>query len=335
MHVSLAPVLARARKRAGLHASLHARDWPDIASLLAAFALFSLCTLSSTALAEPECNDDVINGDKSLCPEALAFESARGIGLGTGMRAAAVSTSALAYSPGAIAVGNLYHVEGNIDYLGAHDTVALGAGVVDSSTSKLGAGLAIRGFLSGDGGYTGLDGRLGLGLALSDAFALGVAGRYLTVSEERIDSSGDPIDSEIAEGLTLDASLRVVPTEGLQLDVGALNFVDLGEAEVPVTISTALAFAVGDLLSVGGDLLIDLSTFDDAAFIVGGGLEFLAGSSVPIRGGYRGDLAREIHSITAGVGYTDQQVGFDLGLRQDVAGSKETRVMASMRYYVH
>jgi len=56
------------------------------------------------------------------------------------------------YSPGAVAVGNLYHIEGMIDYLGNFNTVALGGAVVDSSTSKLGAGLAIRGFLSGEGG---------------------------------------------------------------------------------------------------------------------------------------------------------------------------------------
>jgi hypothetical protein len=272
--------------------------------------------------------------DKSVCPESVSYESARGMGLGTGMRATAVSTSALAYSPGALAMGNLYHIEGNIDYIGVGDAVALGGGVVDSSTSKLGAGIGLRGFLSGDGGYDGLDGRLGLGLSLSEAFALGLAGRYITLSTEQ--TVGDETESyTLAQGFTLDASLRVIPTEGLQIDIAALNFVDLEHAEVPVTIASGLAFSVAENFSLGADLLVDLSTFDDPALIVGGGLEFLVGNSVPLRGGYRGDLARETHGITAGVGYIDAQIGFDIGLRQNVAGDKETRVMAAMRYFVN
>jgi hypothetical protein len=268
------------------------------------------------------------------CPVAISYESARGIALGTGVRATSVSTSALAYSPGALSLGNLYHIEGNIDYIGAGDAVALGGGVVDSSTSKLGAGIGLRGFLSGDGGYDGLDGRVGLGLALSDAFAIGLAGRYITVSTDRME--GDDTTSEtLAQGFTMDASLRVIPADGLQIDVAALNFIDLEESEVPVTIATSLAFAVADSFSIGADLLADLSTFDKASLIVGGGLEFLAGNAIPLRAGYRGDLARESHAVTAGIGYIDAQVGFDIGLRQDVAGTDETRVMAAMRYFVH
>lgn len=272
--------------------------------------------------------------DKSVCPEPVSYESARGLALGTGVRATAVSTSALAYSPGALALGNLYHIEGNIDYIGVGDAVALGGGVVDSSTSKLGAGIGLRGFLSGDGGYDGLDGRLGLGLALSDAFALGLAGRYISLSREQM--IGDETESDtLAQGFTLDASLRVTPAAGLQIDIAALNFIDLEEAEVPVTIASGLAFAASDVFSLGADVLVDLSTYENPELVIGGGLEFLVGSSVPLRGGYRGDLARETHAITAGVGYVDAQVGFDIGLRQNVAGNKETRVMAAMRYFVN
>jgi hypothetical protein len=192
----------------------------------------------------------------------------------------------------------------------------------------------LRGFLSGDGGYDGLDGRLGLGLSLSEAFAIGLAGRYITLTTQ--ETVGDETETNtLAQGFTLDASLRVMPTDGLQIDVAALNFVDLEDAEVPVTIVTSMAFAVIDTFSLGADVLVDLSTFDKAALTVGGGIEFLAGASIPLRAGYRGDLARETHAITAGVGYVDAQVGFDIGLRQNVAGDKETRVMAAMRYYVH
>lgn len=280
--------------------------------------------------------------NKENCPEAVAVESARGVGLGTGVRATAVSSSALAYSPGALSLGNLYHIEGNIDYIGVGDAVALGGAVVDSSTSKLGAGIGLRGFLSGDGGYDGLDGRLGLGLSLSDAFALGLAGRYISLTHELPDPDEDDElrDVKLAQGFTLDASLRVTLAQGFQIDVAALNFVDLESAEVPVTIASGMAFAVGETLSLGADVLVDVSTFDDPAITVGGGLEFLAGDAIPLRGGYRGDIARKTHAITAGIGYNDAQVGFDIGLRQNVASpnenvKNETRVMASVRYFVH
>lgn len=308
-----------------MHVSTRARIAGILTFLIGSLAL---CPMRARA---GECSGI---DDKSVCPEPVSVESARGLGLGTGMRATSVSTSALAYSPGALSLGNLYHIEGNIDYIGVGDAVALGGGVVDSSTSKLGAGIGLRGFLSGDGGYDGLDGRLGLGLSLSDAFAIGLAGRYISLSSEQ--TVGDDTESHtLAQGFTLDASLRVIPTEGLQIDVAALNFVDLAEAEVPVTIATSMAFAIADAFSLGGDLLVDLSTFDKAAITVGGGLEFLAGNAIPLRGGYRGDLARKTHALTVGVGYVDSQVGFDIGLRQNVAGDKETRVMAAMRYYVH
>lgn len=277
--------------------------------------------------------------DKGACPQAIAVESARGIGLGTGVRASSISTSSLAYSPAALSLGNLYHVEGSVDYLGGLNTVALGGAVVDSSTSKLGAGLALRGFLSGQGGggiddVDGLDGRLGLGLNLSDAFAIGLAARYIDISTDV--PNGDDVDENtLAKGFTLDSSIRVIPTQGLQIDIGALNFVDLQEAEVPITLTGSIALAVGDAISLGGDVLVDVSTFDDPAIIAGGGLEFLAGGVVPLRVGYRGDMAREVHAITAGLGYNDAAVGFDIGLRQEVAGSTDTRVFAAMRYYVH
>jgi hypothetical protein len=280
--------------------------------------------------------------DKEECNEAISYESARGLGLGTGVRATGVSTSALAYSPGALALGNLYHIEGNIDYIGVGNAVALGGGVVDSSTSKLGAGLGLRGFLSGDGGYDGLDGRLGLGFALSEAFAIGLAGRYISVSQEQPneEEDGELHDVQIAQGFTLDASLRVIPTEGLQIDIAALNFVDLKESEVPVTIASGMAFAVGDSFSLGADVLVDVSSFDNPALTIGGGVEFLAANVVPLRGGYRGDLMRKTHAVTVGIGYNDAQVGFDIGLRQNVASAyekikNETRVMAAVRYFVN
>src|SRR5262245_40470103 len=97
------------------------------------------CAIAPTARAQP-CPT------RHACDDQLpaTAETARGIALGTGLRASAISTSALAYSPAALALGNLYHIEANVEYLSGLNTVALGGAAVDSSTSKLGAGIAIR-----------------------------------------------------------------------------------------------------------------------------------------------------------------------------------------------
>ena len=299
---------------------------------------------ASTGAAQELCG----NPDRDACTNdpPIAAETARGIALGTGMRAASVSTSALAYSPGALALGNLYHIEANVDYMTAFETVALGAAAVDSSTSKIGAGIGLRGFLSGDDGYAtdygydlnGLDGRLGVAFALSDAFSIGVLGRYINVSTETEDND----DVELVEGFTMDASLRIVPTDGLQIDIGALNFIDLDKPYVPVMITGGIAIAAVESLSFGVDVLTDVSSFDNPQVTVGGGIEYLGGNSVPIRAGYSFDVARELHALGVGIGYTDQRIGLDLGVQQQLNKSgedprvgHETRILAAVRYYVH
>jgi len=285
---------------------------------------------------------------RHACDAQLAAEAvtARGLALGTGLRASAISTSALAYSPAALALGNLYHIEANIDYISALNTVALGGAAVDSSTSKLGAGISLRGFLSGDDGYNndagydydGIDGRVGLALALSQAFSLGVSGRYINVSSERnpIDiEDGEDEDVDLVSGFTMDASLRIAPVEGLQLDIAAMNFIDRNSVLTPVTIAGGVAVSVADSFSFGMDVLADLSSFEHAQLILGGGGEYLAAGAVPLRLGYGYDLGRDVHVLGIGIGYTDTKVGVDVGVRQDLSGGDSTRVMAAVRYHVN
>jgi hypothetical protein len=304
----------------GLHRAKRARAW-----------WMALAALSSVVGFAPRLRaEDCREVPKLSCPEPMNLESARGLALGTGSRASALSSSALAYSPAALAIGGLYHIEGNVDYLAGHDTVALGGIVTDSSTSKVGAGIGFRGFLASSAdGYDGLDGRLGLALPLSPQFALGVAGRYIDLSTHREPSQ------TLAEGFTMDASMRVTPTNGLQIDLAALNFIDLESAYVPLLLNAGFAFAVASVVSVGVDLLTDMSTFENPEFSLGGGIEYLGIPSVPLRAGYGVDFARRIHVLTAGIGYTDQVFGIDIGLRQQVHPGYDTRIMGSVRYYLH
>ncbi len=292
-------------------------------------ALCAVCTLvcwvalTATGHAEPPCPQEI---EPKNCPMPVAAESARGMALGTGLRASGVSTSALAYSPGALSAGNLYHLEGNLDYMADNSTVAIGGAAIDSSTAKIGAGLALRGFVSGDDGFAGLDGRLGLALPISDAFSVGVLGRYIDLEDKRFDTTTD--------GFTMDAGFRIVPTPGLQLDLGAQNFINLDSPYVPTVLTGSFAFAAGDNLSLGVDVLTDMTSFEEPAVTAGGGVELLVGASIPLRGGYGLDVERSIHTVSGGIGYTDKQVGMDLSLRQQVSGGDDTRIMGALRYFV-
>lgn len=301
-----------------------------------ALGLFAALLVASTARAVPPCEAPLPDGTPfgKACPLPINSESARGLALGAGLRASGISTSALAYNPAALALGRLYHIEGSVDYMADLKTVALGGAVVDSSTARLAAGLSFRGFLSGEGGLGGIDGKLGLAFPFSDAVSLGVSGRYLNVESEAGKSAGFARAQRLVKGFTMDASLRVAPIPQLQLDVAAYNFINRESLYAPIMVGGGASIAIGEIGMFGADMLVDLTSYDSADFLIGGGLELLAAQTVPLRAGYSYETQREQHMLTLGLGYTDRAVGFDLSLRQQLGGRGDTRIMGAFRIYV-
>lgn len=298
---------------------------------MVALAFTTLCAVifSNHASADPPCVTS------RTCPPPLHSDTARGIALGTGLRASAVSTSALAYNPAALVLGRLYHLEGVIDYSSAFSGVALGAAVVDSATSRVGAGIAFRGFLSGDVGVGGIDGRAALAFPFSDLVSVGLGGRYLSLEYDNVTDAGRATETKLVEGFTMDASLRIQPIAALSIEALAMNFIDLDSAYAPVLLGGSVAFNAASIATFGIDTLFDISTFDTADVNIGGGVEFLIANVAPIRLGYSYDTKRELHVLSGGAGYTDRAVGFDISIQQQLSNAKDTRVMAAIRYYVH
>jgi hypothetical protein len=284
------------------------------------------------------------------CPRALQAESARGLALGTAVRASAISTSALAYNPAALVVGKAYHVEGLVDYMADLKTVALGGAVVDSSTSRLAAGLSLRGFLSGDNGMGGFDGRLGIGLPLSDAFSIGLVARYLNVSQGNVLLiDGTRLSSvTLAKGFTLDASVRIAPAPTVQLNFGSYNLIrlsgqlgaspgapSLADAYAPLILGGGASVIAADIVVIGADVLVDMTSYSSANPTVGGGAELLLANVLPLRAGYSYDVRRTQSTLSLGIGYTDRSLGLDLTWKQDLGGLGDTRVAAAVRFFVH
>lgn len=279
--------------------------------------------------------------DTTVDPTTMAredtYETTRTAAMGSGARATAIGTSALATNAANMPLARLYHVESTAATVAGSENWSLGGAVADSVTNSLAAGMAFRYVLGGEGpnhGYSGWDGRLSIGMPLSEAIAIGVSGRYVSLTADKENADGDRIGPH-ARGFTVDASVRVTLGERFHIAALGYNLVDRNSELVPMLVGGSLGLNLTDYLSLGADFLSDLTTFDGVEFIAGGGVELLAGEAIPLRIGYRVDTGRERHQLTGSVGYTDQKVGIDFSIRQDLSGDgRETALVMGFRYHV-
>ncbi|MAQ18001.1 MAG: hypothetical protein CMN30_24790 [Sandaracinus sp.] len=283
-----------------------------------------------------------LTGDGSLvapsaeAPREETYETARGVGMGLGARATAQGTSALAYNAANIGMAQLYHIETMASFVPGDRAWMYGGAIVDSITSKMAAGLSFHGFYgSGDRALRGYDGRLALGLPLSQKIGLGLSARYINLRSRQENSDGESVGAGV-KAFTLDASIRVTPVDGLHIALLGNNLIRTDSPLAPLTLGGGLGYAFGNLFSVSGDILVDLTTFEQAELLFGVGIEYLAGESFPLRVGYRRDQGRVLNQITASVGYVDQQFGMDIALRQDIAyePGNDTQLLLNIRYHV-
>lgn len=262
------------------------------------------------------------------------FETPRGLAMGTGARASAASTSSHAYNSAAMPLNRQYHIEALVGYSPSAQQWWLGSAIVDSVTNKLAMGLSFRGLLgSEDDSYSGIDGRASIALPLADFLALGVGARYISIHSDQQGPEGED-GPTLAQGFTLDASVLIEPTTGFRIAAFGQNLLDVDSAMAPTLLGGGASYQIGDVLTLGADVLVDMTTFDSAMIIAGGGVEWLAGGTFPVRAGYQYDQGRDSHLVTGGLGYVDQKFGVDLSIAQGVSGSDETRLLLGVRYFV-
>ncbi|MBW2464075.1 MAG: hypothetical protein JRH11_20670 [Deltaproteobacteria bacterium] len=299
----------------------------DKAGLVASVILILGITAAGSAAAQDPTTDP--NQTR-----AADLETARGLALGGGARATAVSTSAVAYNPAGMALSRTYHIESQIHFEPASGRFAFGGGIADSSTNKLAMGTTFVGIMgNGETGYSGMDGRVAFALPLGDSFAIGISGRYLSLGREGKAPPGTDQDAPVSQGFTMDGSfalaINVIRIAGI-----AQNFIEVGGLLAPRRFGGGIGLVIGESFTISGDLLADIDSFPNPEVITGGGLEFLAGGVVPLRAGYRYDSGRGAHAITAGLGYTDANFGIETALRQDVGNTDDTSIMIGLRYFV-
>lgn len=262
------------------------------------------------------------------------METSRGIALGTGVRASAVSSAALLYNAASMPLARSYHIEGTGTYEPQAGRIGVMAAATDSMLNEhFAAGLAVRGIFSdGEQGYSGFDGRLGLAVPIADVVGIGLAGRYVSLSNEAVPAG---MSDTAPNGFTMDASLRVTLAERIHIAGLVYNFIDLHSPLAPVTVGGSASFQLMDSFTAGADVLFDTSTYDSAKAQVGGGIEYLASGAIPIRAGYFYDAGLNVHAVSGGLGYVSRLIGIDFAIRQQVTGDKDTYLITTLRYFVY
>ena len=297
----------------------------------AALALGMAAALGSPATASAQTSVDP--------PVAEGYETTRGLAMGLGARASSASTSALQYNAAGLTIGRVYHIESIVGYEPGTTRFSVGAAIVDSYSSPIAMGMSYR-YIMGNGqyGHGGMEGRLSLALPIGDAFAIGVSGRYMSFWREG-QPEGDT-RGPFAEGITMDAAIRVMPVEGLHIAALGYNLIDHGTSLVPRLVGGSASYTIERMVTIAFDGFADLSTFYNLdgslrpEAVLGGAVEVFV-SGVPIRAGYSFDTGRDIHYVTAGLGYVTNEWGLDFSWRQQVVGDDDTWLLLGFRYFVH
>lgn len=274
-----------------------------------------------------------------LVPAAEDFDTARGMAMGSGARASAASTSALEMNPANLALSRIYHIETAVGYRPQVTNFSFGGSLVDSFSSPVAMGVSYR-YLLGNGhdGHAGMDGRIGLAVPIGDAFSIGVSGRYVSFTREG--QAADDTRGPYAEGVTMDAGLRVTPLPGFHIAAIGQNLIDFGSPLVPRLVGGGLSYTIDNMFTIAADGMADLSTFHyaDASLrpeaLFGLGLELFTGE-VPIRAGYQYDTGRGVHYVTAGLGYVNASFAIELSYRQQLVNQEGSWLMLSFRYFIH
>ena len=263
------------------------------------------------------------------------YEDARGVALGGGNRAVATGANAVAYNPANLPLGGRYEVQAGAGYIPQQASAWVGGAVIDSTTSAISAGVSARYVFGNDArNYEGFDGKLALGMNLGKYFGIGLSGRYVKLDTKSRTMNDEPFGPRV-EAFTMDGALRVTPFEGFHIAAYANNFIDTHSPLAPVELGGGAGYLIANRFQIGADFLVDLTSFPDPSVRFGFGGEYVIAEMVPVRVGYRRDIQRDLHEVTAGLGYRQDTFGIDLGLRQKFDRVQDTTLVLTIRVFVN
>ncbi len=270
----------------------------------------------------------------------------RALGMADALSAAAVGSAAVHLNPSGMTLVRGYVVEGAYGYRGTDGVSSSDASIVDTMTSRIGAGVFFNyltaspkagtflpGTLPSDGKVDRSGYQLGLALALplAEFLHLGATGKYATYESK---TTGLPA-LDVGSGFTMDAGATLRLGSLVNLAVAGTNLIDLKTRETPVGLGFGAALFALEVLVLDFDVRFDFSSFQDAAgrdqvvpkYAFGGEL-FL--QSFALRAGYLNDRGARyaagrtplpLQFATFGLSIVGKGGALDAGLRQQVSGS--------------
>jgi len=277
--------------------------------------------------------------EPAVVPSQDTLETTYGLAMGAGVRAGAIGPSALAYNTSNMAAVSTYQIEifsqvipGSKSDGGTYWNI--GSSVTDSTTSKkIAMGTSFRYVFDGENReYKGWDWRSGIGVQVIPQLGIGIGFRW--ASMKSLTTASGQRRGPTFDGVTLDASMTITPIPWLKLAGLGYNLVKTNSPLAPQMAGGSAALTPIDSFTVGGDVLLDFTTFEKNKLIAGAGVSYVAGELVPLRIGYRRDSGRHLNQITAGAGFNKGKVGAEVALRQDIGGRKDTDLLFMFRIVV-
>ena len=295
------------------------------------------------------------------------FVGTRAMGMGEAQRATATGASGPLLNPAGMSLVRQYVIEGmygvKIESVGHHANVS----VVDSITSRVAAGLFYSfiyetpklGFNWAGGKIdseqitrTGHAAGLSLSLPLGDHFILGATAKYLhldTTAPLPMGTVPDHLTLDSVNGVTFDVGILVRLGEKFSIGVVGQNLWDHGSRESPLSLGIGLAYIPVPSLSINFDTVINFTGYQDykvdmmtgkvtldqrTTARLGPGIEWVAGSKVPLRAGVVYDSGLPATYLTLGLGYLSTAFGIDLSYRGKVQGGIENFLMLGIRIFI-
>jgi hypothetical protein len=279
-------------------------------------------------------------------------ETPRAAALGGAVRALGNGTTALFANPADLVATRVYHLQALGQIAPESDRQIYGGAIVDSITGRLAGGLAVvGGWVNGSGDELErslIDVRFALAYPLGDRFFIGLAGRYLKVSQSGI--HGPFGDSLVSGGLaevpgdrsnrsalvntpTFDAGITIRATDELYLAVLGQNLTYPNNGILPTMLGGAIGYGTKDV-TVEVDGVADFTSYAKTTARLMAGGEYLLGDRFPLRVGYRFDQGANSHAASVGLGYLTPEFGVEASVRRTISDPGLTTVVIGLSYFL-